>query len=129
MKNANFVPKDVQRILSSHKISEMYCEQEVFYEIFAIFTGKHRCWSLFFNDNAGLQACKFIKNRLQHKHFSLWLWKNITVFLSLLSFSVLVMYLQRRGYVWLSLLLLSFLHHSLLYYSIWTDFCLKGLSE
>ena len=32
MKNVNFVPKDIQRILSSHKISEKYNEQEVFYK-------------------------------------------------------------------------------------------------
>ena len=31
---------------------------------FAIFTGKHQCWSLFFNKVACLQA--FIKKRLQH---------------------------------------------------------------
>ena len=30
MKNINFVPKDVQRILSSDKISEKYHEQKVF---------------------------------------------------------------------------------------------------
>ena len=52
MKNVNFVPKDVKRILSSHKISEKYKEQEVFYrkkkvlKNFRIFTGKHLCWSL-----------------------------------------------------------------------------------
>ena len=48
MKNVNFVPKDVQRILSSYKISEKYNEQEVFYKKtflknFGIFTGKHLC--------------------------------------------------------------------------------------
>ena len=32
MKNVNFIPKDVQRILPSHKISEKYNEQEVFYK-------------------------------------------------------------------------------------------------
>ena len=32
MKNVNFVVKEVQRILSSHKISEKYNEQEVFYQ-------------------------------------------------------------------------------------------------
>ena len=32
MKNVNFVPKDVQRILSSHKMLEKYNEQEVFYK-------------------------------------------------------------------------------------------------
>ena len=44
MKNVNFVSKDIQRILSSHKISGKYNEQEVFYKKicyknFAIFTG------------------------------------------------------------------------------------------
>ena len=48
MKNVNFVPKDVQRILSSHKISEKYNKQEVFYKKnfikdFVIFTRKHLC--------------------------------------------------------------------------------------
>ena len=32
MKNINFVPKDVQRILSSDKISEKYNEQKVFFK-------------------------------------------------------------------------------------------------
>ena len=36
---------------------------------FAMFTGKHLCWSLFFNKYAGLKACNFIKKRLQHKFF------------------------------------------------------------
>ena len=31
MKNVNFIPKNVQIILLSHKISEKYNEQEVFY--------------------------------------------------------------------------------------------------
>ena len=30
------------------------------------FTGKHLCYSLFFNENTGLQACHFIKKRLQY---------------------------------------------------------------
>ena len=60
MKNFNFVPKDVQRIQSSHKISEKYNEQKLFnkkavLKNFVIFTGKHLCWNLFFNKNAGLQ--------------------------------------------------------------------------
>ena len=46
MKNVNFVAKVVHRVLSSHKISEKYNEQEPFYKkallkSFAIFTGKH----------------------------------------------------------------------------------------
>ena len=30
MKNTNFVPEDIQGILSSHKISEKYNERDVF---------------------------------------------------------------------------------------------------
>ena len=57
MKNINFLPKIVQRIPSSDKISEKYNEQEVFFKKialknFAIFTGKYLCWwYLFFNKN------------------------------------------------------------------------------
>ena len=32
MKNINFVPKYVQKILSSDKISEKYIEQKIFYK-------------------------------------------------------------------------------------------------
>ena len=38
---------------------EVFCEKNVF-KNFAIFTGKHLCWSLFFN---------FIKKKLQHECF------------------------------------------------------------
>ena len=31
MKNINFVPEDIQGILSSHKISKKYNERDVFY--------------------------------------------------------------------------------------------------
>ena len=57
MKYVNSVPKDVQRILSSDKMSEKYNEQKVFFKKivlnnFAIFTGKYLCWwYLFFNKN------------------------------------------------------------------------------
>ena len=83
MKSINFVPKGVQRTLSSHKNSEKYNELEVFYKKavlknLAIFTGKYLCWSLFFNKNAGLQTCNFIKKKLQHMCFP----KNIAKFLS-----------------------------------------------
>ena len=36
---------------------------------FAIFTGKHLCWSLFFKKVTTLQPCNFIKKRLQHRRF------------------------------------------------------------
>ena len=34
---------------------------------FANFTGKHPCWSLFFNKVTGLRASSFIRKRLQHR--------------------------------------------------------------
>ena len=34
-----------------------------------IITGKHLCWSLFLNKNAGLQSWNFIKKRFQHRCF------------------------------------------------------------
>ena len=36
---------------------------------FVIFTGKHLCRGLFFNKDAGHQACNFIKKRPQHRYF------------------------------------------------------------
>ena len=35
---------------------------------FANFTGKHLCWSLFFNKVADLRVCNFIKKRLQQRY-------------------------------------------------------------
>ena len=35
---------------------------------FAIFRAKYSCWSLL-NKVAGLQACNFIKKKLQHRYF------------------------------------------------------------
>ena len=35
----------------------------------AIFSGKHLCWSLFFNENGELQCCNFFKRRLQEMCF------------------------------------------------------------
>ena len=46
---------------------------------FAIFTGKHLCWSLFLIKLIkGLKSCNFIKKRLQHRFFPV----NIAKFLS-----------------------------------------------
>ena len=63
------------------KISERYNEQ-VFYKnavlkIFAKYTKKRLCWTLFLNKNAGLQYWNFIKKRLQHRCFPM----NIAKFL------------------------------------------------
>ena len=33
----------------------------------AMFTGKHLCWSLFFNKYEGFKVCNFLKKRLQHR--------------------------------------------------------------
>ena len=34
-----------------------------------IFEGELKCWSVFFNENASIQSCNFIKRRLQHRCF------------------------------------------------------------
>ena len=36
---------------------------------FVKLTGKHLCWSIFFNKNTGLQACNFIQKRLKQGCF------------------------------------------------------------
>ena len=72
IKNVNFVPKVVQRLLSSQKISEKQWTRGVLWkelQNFAIFTGKHLRWSLFFNKNADLQVYNFIKRGLQCRCF------------------------------------------------------------
>ena len=44
---------------------------------FKIFTGKHLCWSPFFDKVAGFQARNFIKKRLQRKCFPLNIAKSL----------------------------------------------------
>ena len=72
MKNVYFAPKDVQRILSLHKISETYNEQEVFYKKncknFVVLSRKHLCWSLYFNKNASFPSREFHVQSYQKKH-------------------------------------------------------------
>ena len=46
----------------------MYNHQETLYKKIYL-TGKQLCWSLFLNKNADIQACNFIKKRLQHRCF------------------------------------------------------------
>ena len=59
-KNVN---KYLCRILSFYRCSyRRHSAKQVFLKFFAIFTGKHLCWSLF----AGIQACNFNKKRQQH---------------------------------------------------------------
>ena len=36
---------------------------------FAIFTGKHLCWSLFFNEITGFRLATLLRRRLQHRCF------------------------------------------------------------
>ena len=87
MYNVNFVSKDVRRFLSPHKMFEKYNEQEVFckkkgvLKDFAIFTGKHLCWSLFLKKNTNLQAWNFIKKRLKHMYFTVNIAKLLRTFI------------------------------------------------
>ena len=67
-------PKTSKEFYHHIKLLEKCNEQKVFYKTtvlnnFEIFTEKYLCWCLFFNKNAGLQACNFIENRLQHRCF------------------------------------------------------------
>ena len=48
--------------------SQMFFKKGVL-KNFVNFSGKHLCWSLFFNIVAGIQTCYFIKKRLQHRCF------------------------------------------------------------
>ena len=43
----------------------MFHKKAVFKNL-AVLIGKHLCWNVFFNENANLQSCNFIKKRLQH---------------------------------------------------------------
>ena len=57
----------------SNKILEKYneqvfCKKPIFKNL-AIISWKHLCWSLFFNENAGIQSCNLIKKRLQQWSF------------------------------------------------------------
>ena len=49
---------------------EVFCKKGVL-ENFTKFTGKHLCWSLFFNKVAGLRPESILKKRLQHRCFPL----------------------------------------------------------
>ena len=68
---------------SSHP--EVFYKKAVFRN-FAIFTGKHLCWSLFFKKLAFCQACNFTKKRLQYRCFSV----NIAKFLRTLPVLLLL---------------------------------------
>ena len=49
---------------------EVFCKKGVL-ENFTKFTGKHLCWSLFFNKVAGLRPESILKKRLQQRCFPL----------------------------------------------------------
>ena len=46
----------------------MFCKMDVLKD-FAIITGKHLCWSLFFNKVTSLKVSNFIRKRHQHSCF------------------------------------------------------------
>ena len=54
--------------LHSSSCTQMFFKIDVL-KNFAMFVGKHLCWSFFFNNVAGPQGCNFIKKRLRHRCF------------------------------------------------------------
>ena len=50
--------------------SHQRCSIKAVLENFATFTTKHLCCNLFLNKVAGLQACNFIRKRLQHSRLT-----------------------------------------------------------
>ena len=73
-KNPNFVPKDAQRIYHQIKFWKStkiwrHSIKKLFLKIWQLYTGKQPCCSLFFNNNADIQVCTFIKKRLQLRCF------------------------------------------------------------
>ena len=65
MKNISFIPKDVQEIISSHKIFEKYSELDVFCKksiLKKLFTRKNLCSSLFFQQK--MYACRPVTSAL-----------------------------------------------------------------
>ena len=66
IKHVNFVPKEVQRVLSSHKsIMNRKCSaRRLFLNIL-----QYSQENTFFNKNGGLQALSFIKKRPEHRCF------------------------------------------------------------
>ena len=62
LREACQIPNTEQLLYQTDKSSHRRCPiKEVVLQNFAIFSGKHLCWSLFFN---------FIKKRLQHRCFT-----------------------------------------------------------
>ena len=54
--------------LCSEAVARGVCEKGV-YKNFAKLTGKHLCWSLFFNKVADLRPATLLKKRLEHSCF------------------------------------------------------------
>ena len=62
-RNYPTLPNTEQFLYQTEKSSHRRCSKnKAVLKSFAIFTGKHLCWSFFFN---------FIKKRLQHRHFTI----------------------------------------------------------
>ena len=59
-----------QRQIQIHRSNHRRCSrQKAVLKIFAIFTGKHRCWSLFFNKLQTLSPVTLLKGDFQHRCF------------------------------------------------------------
>ena len=78
MKNVNFVLKDVQRILSLHKIlQKSIMNRRCFIKKLLLkilqYSQKTRMLFYFLNKNAALQLSSFIKKRLKHVNIAKFL--------------------------------------------------------
>ena len=69
----NFVFCERLRSISSSR-SQMFFKISHALKNFAIFTGKHLCWSIFLINLVSQESCNFIKERLQHRYF-LWIYE------------------------------------------------------
>ena len=49
------------------KYNEQMFHKRAVFKNLAMITGKHLCWCVFFNENASLEPCNFLKKRLQHR--------------------------------------------------------------
>ena len=68
-KTSIFDPKASKEVYHHIKFRKSVMNRRCSNKNFLIFKGRHQCWNLFFDKNAGLLACNFIKKRLQHRCF------------------------------------------------------------
>ena len=65
-----FLYKKLTKINLLYRSSHQRCSlKKVFFKNFTKFTGKHLCWSLFFNKVSGLRPAILLKKKLQQRCF------------------------------------------------------------